>query len=198
VKKKIKGKMGGASGVDRDEITITNGNMGRKMLGRRGMRYYTSVRCHVTGGTSIKMLLLLRRLLKSDSLEVGGEGVLIPDGCGRRRVDVGRGRPICRSRNCPLARSPGDEGMRWWGRGSRRARSQRWTLAKPHIDGPRPRVVVVVVGGWCRANDVAAVIAGGSTAALSGGGAMTRTAPKMLGGGGEVVDVKSARREQWM
>jgi hypothetical protein len=103
------------------------------------------------------MLLLLRRLLKSDSLEVGGEGVLIPDGCGRRRVGVGRGQPICRSRNCPLARSPGDEGMRWWGRGSRRARSQRWTLARPHIDGPRPRVVVVVVGGWCRANDVVAV-----------------------------------------
>lgn len=52
----------------------------------------------------------------------------------------------------------------------------------------RPRVVVVVVGGWCRVNDAAAVVAGGSTtalvslAALSGGGAMTRTAPGMLGG----------------
>jgi hypothetical protein len=187
VKGKIIGKMGGASGGDRDEMTITNDNMGRKMLGRRGMRYYISVRCHVTGGTSIKMPFLLRWLLKSDCLEVGGEGVLIPDGCGRRRVRVGRDDPY--SRNCPLARSPGDEGVRWWGRGIRRARSRRWTLARPHVEGPSPRVVVVVVGGWCRANDAAAVVAGGSTtvlaslAALSGVGAMTKTAPKMLGGG---------------
>jgi hypothetical protein len=52
-----------------------------------------------------------------------------------------------------------------------------------------PRVVVVVVGGWCRANDAAVVVARGSTialAALSGVGAMTSTAPGMLqaGGGG--------------
>jgi hypothetical protein len=53
---------------------------------------------------------------------------------------------------------------------------------------PRPRVVVVVVGGWCRANDVAAVVAGGSTTALaslsvlSEGGAMIRIALGMLGG----------------
>jgi hypothetical protein len=40
VKKKIIGKMGGTSGGDMDEITITNANMGRKMLGRRGMRLY--------------------------------------------------------------------------------------------------------------------------------------------------------------
>ena len=53
---------------------------------------------------------------------------------------------------------------------------------------PRPRVVVVVVGRGCRANDAAAAVAGGSTtalaslAALSGGGAMTGTAPGMVGG----------------
>jgi hypothetical protein len=54
-------------------------------------------------------------------------------------------------------------------------------LARPHADGPRPRVVVVIVGGWCRANDATAVVAGGSTTALASlaalsGGAMTRTA----------------------
>jgi hypothetical protein len=188
VKIKIIGKTGGASGGDRDEMIVTNDNMGRKMLGRGGMRYYTSVRCHVTGGTSIKMPLLLRRLLKSDSLEVGSEGVLIQDGCGRRRIGVGRGRSIWRSGNCPLARSSDDEGMRWWGRGSRRTWSRRWMLARPHVDGPRPRVVVVVVGRWCRANDAAAAVVGGSTtalaslAALSGGGAMTGTASGMVGG----------------
>jgi hypothetical protein len=64
VKRKIIGKVGGASGGDRDEMTIANDNMGRKMLGRRGMRYYTSVGCQVTGGTSVKMPLLLRRLLR--------------------------------------------------------------------------------------------------------------------------------------
>jgi hypothetical protein len=53
---------------------------------------------------------------------------------------------------------------------------------------PRPRVVVVVVGRWCKANDVSDVVADGSTtalaslAALSGGGAMTRTTPGMVGG----------------
>jgi hypothetical protein len=36
VKGKIIGKMGGASGGDRNEMTITNDNMGRKMLGREG------------------------------------------------------------------------------------------------------------------------------------------------------------------
>ena len=93
MKRKIIGKTSGANGGDMDEMTVANDNMGRKMLGRGGMRYYTSVRCHVTGGTNIKMPLLLRRLLKSDSLEVGSEGVLIPDGCRRRRIDVGRGGP---------------------------------------------------------------------------------------------------------
>jgi hypothetical protein len=127
---------------------------------------------------------------------------LILDRCGRRRDDVGKWRPICRSRNCPLARSPGDEGMWWWGRCSRRTRSRRWTLARPHVDGPHPRVVVVVVGGWCRANDDAAVVAGGSTTALaslatlSRVGAMIRTAPGMLGGGDEVANVESGRRGQ--
>jgi hypothetical protein len=136
VKGKIIGKMGDASGGDMNEMTITNDNMGRKMLGRRGMIYYTSIRCHVTGGTNIKMPFLLEWLLKSDCLEVGGEGVLIPDRCRRRRVGVGRGRPICRSRNCPLARSPDDEGMWWWRRCNRQTRSRRWTLARPHVDGP--------------------------------------------------------------
>lgn len=188
MKRKVIGKTSGASGGNRDKMAVANDNMSRKMLGRGGMRYYTSVRCHVTGGTSVKVPLLLGWLLKSDSLEVGSEGVLIPDGCRRRRIGVGRGRPICSSRDSPLTRSAGDEGMWWWGRGSRRTRSRRWTLARPHVDGPRPRVVVVVVGGGCRANDAAAAVAGGSTtalaslAALSGGGAMTGTAPGMVGG----------------
>jgi hypothetical protein len=128
VKRKIIRKMGGASEGDRDEMTITNDNMGRKMLARRGMRYYTSIRCHVTGGTSIKMPLLLRRLLKSDSLKVGGEGVLIPDGCGRRRIGVGRGRPICRSRTAhwpgaPATRACGGGGEAAGGRG---VEGRRW------------------------------------------------------------------------
>jgi hypothetical protein len=58
------------------------------------VRYYTSIRCHVTGGTSIKMPFLLRWLLKSDYLEVGGEGVLILDrGCvDPRQVRAKKGR----------------------------------------------------------------------------------------------------------
>ena len=93
MKRKVVGKTSGASGGNRDKMAVANDNMGRKMLGRGGMRYYTSVRCHVTGGTSVKVPLLLGWLLKSDSLEVGSEGVLIPDGCRRRRIDVGRGGP---------------------------------------------------------------------------------------------------------
>lgn len=43
------------------------------------MRYYTSIRRHVTGGTGVEVPLMLRWPLKSDNLEIGSEGLLIPD-----------------------------------------------------------------------------------------------------------------------
>jgi hypothetical protein len=78
MKRKIIREMSSAGGGDMYEITVANDNVSGEMLGG-GMRDYTSIRRHVTGGTGVEVPLMLRWLLKSDSLEIGSEGLLIPD-----------------------------------------------------------------------------------------------------------------------
>jgi hypothetical protein len=79
MKRKIIREMSSAGGGDMYEITVAIDNVSGKMLGGGGMRDYTSIRRHVTGGTGVEVPLMLRWLLKRDNLEIGSEGLLIPD-----------------------------------------------------------------------------------------------------------------------
>jgi hypothetical protein len=58
------------------------------------LRDDTGVRGHVAGGTSVEVPLMLDRLLKSNSLEVGSQGLLIPYRSGSGWADVSGRWPI--------------------------------------------------------------------------------------------------------
>jgi hypothetical protein len=77
----------------------------------------------MVGGTSVKILVMLRRLLKLQGLKLGRQGLLVPStavetsrrGRGHLRT-WGRGAPL----PSPLSRRPGDVCMWWLGQpGSR-------------------------------------------------------------------------------
>jgi hypothetical protein len=87
---KIVRKMSSASGCDRYKATVTDNNVsGRVNRGRGSGRESTSIGGNMVCGSSIKIPVVLRRLLKMDCVKLGCQGLLIPAsgvGAGSRRA----------------------------------------------------------------------------------------------------------------
>jgi len=137
-------EMSSASGCDRYKATVTDDNVsGRVNRGRGSGRESTSIGGNMVCGSSIKIPVVLRRLLKMDRLKLGCQSLLIPasgvEAGGRRahRWIWGWDTPL----TGPLTRRPSDEGVRGLGWPSRR-RAGRTARPRPHMNGACPRVVI--------------------------------------------------------
>ena len=133
-------------------------------------------------GSSIKIPVVLRRLLKMDRLKLGRQSLLIPasgvEAGGRRahRWIWGWDTPL----TGPLTRRPIDEGVRGLGRPSRR-RAGRTARPRPHMNGACPRVVIArpkAASSWALAARRIRSRGGGvaSAAGPSAGNAASRSA----------------------
>lgn len=142
IKMKLMRKNRVANGGDRQKVPITDNNGRRRMTGRskRG-RKYTSIGCNVTGSTSIKIPVLLRRLLKRHGLEVGRQVLLIPT-LGQGGMDNGAGRRWNAPLTGPLAGRPGEVSLLLLLRRQRRTRWRWGPRTWPHVYGAGPRIVV--------------------------------------------------------
>jgi hypothetical protein len=162
------------------------------------LRDDTGVRGHVAGGTSVEVPLMLNRLLKSNSLLVGSQGLLIPDRSGSGWADVAGRWPIGGRGNTPLSgpltRGSGQQSLWRRGRTLGWARRGRWSLTRPHVDSPRPGVVVAVLGPLASGRSSVGAVGGVPTtaafaplAALVGVVAAAGGSPKGCEGAGSCV-----------
>jgi hypothetical protein len=115
-------EMSSASGCHRYKATVTDDNVsGGVNRGRDSGRESTSIGGNMVCGSSIKIPVVLRRLLKMDRLKLGRQSLLIPASgveAGSRRAHRwiwGWDTPL----TGPLTRWPSDEGVRGLGRPSR-------------------------------------------------------------------------------